>query len=74
MVSLYVCDIPQSIEKQELTEIYRCFDGFVEVRIAKDRNRQKIAFIDYTGEEQAKIAMNSTRGFRFPSSTRGISK
>jgi hypothetical protein len=39
MVSLYVCDIPQTIEKEELTEIFSCFEGFIEVRIARDCNK-----------------------------------
>jgi hypothetical protein len=39
VVSLYVCDFPPSIEKEELAEIFSCFDGFVEVRIARDRNK-----------------------------------
>jgi RNA recognition motif-containing protein len=72
MISLYVCDIPQTIEKDELAEIFSCFDGFLEVRIARDRNKQKIAFVDYTEEDKAKIAMNSTKSFRFPGSQKGI--
>ncbi len=39
VVSLYVCDIPQSIEKEELSEVFACFDGFVEVRLAKDKKK-----------------------------------
>ena len=39
MVSLYVCDVPQNIEKDELADIFSCFDGFIEVRLARDRNR-----------------------------------
>jgi len=34
--------------------------------------RQKIAFVDYTSEESAKTAMSSTRQFRFPGSSKGI--
>lgn len=85
VVSLYVCDIPQNIEKEELDGVFSCFEGFVEVRLARDKNkyhfsltltlfRQKIAFVDYEGEDQAKYAMSSTKGFRFALSTRGISK
>ena len=44
------------------------------MRIARDRNKQKIAFIDYKSEEDAKIAMNLTRGFRLPNTNKGISK
>ena len=39
VVSLYVCDIPQSIEKEELEGVFSCLDGFVEVRIARDKNK-----------------------------------
>ena len=39
MVSLYVCDIPQSVDSDELKEIFSCFDGFLEARVAKDRNK-----------------------------------
>ena len=85
VVSLYVCDIPQNIEKEELDSVFGCFDGFIEVRLAKDKNRyviivhysnyrQTIAFVDYEKDEHAKYAMNSTKGFRFASSTKGISK
>jgi hypothetical protein len=37
VVSLYVCDIPQNIEKLDLEEIFKYFDGYVEVRLAKDK-------------------------------------
>lgn len=74
MVSLYVCDIPQSIEKEELRSFFNCFDGFIDVRVARDKNKQRIAFVDYDTEQKAKFAMNSTRGYRFPSATKGISK
>lgn len=39
VVSLYVCDIPQNIEKEELEGVFQMFDGFVEVRIARDKNK-----------------------------------
>jgi hypothetical protein len=39
MVSLYVCDFPQNIERDELTDIFRVFDGFIEVRLARDKTR-----------------------------------
>ncbi len=39
VVSLYVCDIPQNIEKEELESVFSSFGGFVEVRLAKDKNK-----------------------------------
>jgi hypothetical protein len=44
VVSLYVCDIPQNIEKEELESVFTCFEGFVEVRLARDKNRYAIRF------------------------------
>ena len=38
-VSLYVCDIPQNIQKDGLESLFKCFEGFNEVRMAKDKNR-----------------------------------
>jgi len=46
-VSLYVCDIPPNITKDELDSVFKCFGGFLEVRLARDKNRQRIAFVDY---------------------------
>lgn len=52
--------------------MFSCFDGFQEVRLARDKNRQRIAFVDYDQDSAATYAMNSTRGFRFQNSTKGI--
>lgn len=52
-VSLYVCDIPQNITKEELDAVFKLFGGFNEVRLARDKNRQRIAFVDYEDEQSA---------------------
>ena len=44
VVSLYVCDIPQNIEKEELESVFTCFEGFVEVRLARDKNRYHLLY------------------------------
>jgi len=36
-VSLYVCDIPQTIEKDELESVFKGFEGLIEVRVARDK-------------------------------------
>jgi len=38
-VSLYVCDIPQDIEKPELQEIFKAIDGLIDLRIARDKTK-----------------------------------
>ena len=74
MFSLYVCDIPQNITKEELEKVFSQFNGFHEVRLAKDKNRQRIAFVDYDTPMAAEYAMSSTIGYRLSNSNKGISK
>ena len=74
MFSLYVCDIPQNITKEELEKVFSQFNGFHEVRLAKDKNRQRIAFVDYDTPQAAEYAMSSTIGYRPAHSNKGISK
>jgi RNA recognition motif-containing protein len=38
MVSLYVCDFPQDLSSDDIKDIFGEFDGFTDVRIAKDKN------------------------------------
>ena len=72
MVSLYVCDFPDSIGKEDLTSIFQGFEGYIETRTARDRSGQKIAFVDYTDREKAQFALSSCLGYRFNGSTKGI--
>ena len=74
MFSLYVCDIPQNITKEELEKVFSQFNGFHEVRLAKDKNRQRIAFVDYDRPQAAEYAMSSTIGYRLSNANKGISK
>ena len=52
--------------------MFKCFGGFNEVRLARDKNRQRIAFVDYENEASALYAMTSLKGFRFHNTTKGI--
>lgn len=42
------------------------------MRLARDKNRQRIAFVDYADDQSAQYAMNSVRGFKFGQSPKGI--
>lgn len=64
--SLYVCEFPQDIDEKEFEALFWKFDGFDALWFARDKNRQKIAFIDYTDEQSAQRALNEMSGFRFP--------
>ncbi|CDW87591.1 rna-binding protein [Stylonychia lemnae] len=72
MISLYVCDFPQTLEKEDLESLFQDFEGFIEVRLAKDKNGQKIAFVDYQDNDQAKKAQNSCSGFRYTGASKGL--
>lgn len=39
LVSLYICDIPQDIEKEDLEKLFRDFQGFKDLRIARDKTK-----------------------------------
>jgi hypothetical protein len=39
VVSLYVCDIPQNIEKEQLENVFSPFEGYIQARIAIDKNK-----------------------------------
>ena len=51
--SLYVCEFPQDIDEKEFEALFSQFDGFDALWFAWDKNRQKIAFIDYSNELSA---------------------
>ena len=72
MVSLYVCDFPQSLERDDLSSIFKDFEGYIETRTARDRSGQKIAFCDFEDHKSASFAMQSCLGYRFQGSTKGI--
>ena len=72
MVSLYVCDFPDNLEKDELSSIFNGFDGYIETRTARDRSGQKIAFVDYVDREKAQFALNQCLGYRFQGTNKGI--
>ncbi len=39
MVSLYFCDVPQHVEKKDLDALLTEFQGFIECRLVRDKNR-----------------------------------
>jgi RNA recognition motif-containing protein len=36
--SLYVCDFPQNLEREDLQEVFQEFEGFLDIRVARDKN------------------------------------
>eukprot|EP00826_Nyctotherus_ovalis_P056471 TRINITY_DN7631_c0_g1_i1.p1 TRINITY_DN7631_c0_g1~~TRINITY_DN7631_c0_g1_i1.p1 ORF type:complete len:352 (+),score=38.33 TRINITY_DN7631_c0_g1_i1:94-1149(+) len=81
MVSLYVCDLPAHVEKEDVHKLFADYQGFLECRLVRDKNRyrsftprDKIAFVDFDKEYQAKFATEHLNGYRFPGAHKGICK
>ena len=37
--SLYVCDLPSHVDQYDLENLFRNFDGFIDARIFRDKNK-----------------------------------
>jgi hypothetical protein len=37
MVSLYVCDFPQNLDRTDLENLFGAYTGFIEARTARDK-------------------------------------
>lgn len=72
VVSLYICEIPPKIGKNILEDLFHDLDGYKEMRIKGTKDRRIIAFVDFSREEDAKIAMNTFQGFKFSEEDKGL--
>jgi RNA recognition motif-containing protein len=72
VVSLYVCEIPKNISKQDLENLFSELEGYIETRIKGTNDKRKIAFIDFEAEKEAKFALETLQGFKFSSEDKGI--
>lgn len=74
VLSIYVHDIPSSIEKEDIQSLFCEFEGYRETRVkATSSDKRKIAFIDFESESQAKFAMETLQGHKFHPGDAGIS-
>ena len=73
VVSLYICEIPKSVTKQDIENIFCEFDGYKETRMkGNDIDKRKIAFVDYESESNARFALETLNGFKFSVNDKGI--
>jgi hypothetical protein len=72
VISLYVCEIPKNVDKNDLEELFKSMEGYIECRIKGANEIRKIAFIDFKEAGQAKFAMDTLQGFKFAPSDKGL--
>jgi hypothetical protein len=72
VVSLYVCEIPKNVNKNDLEELFKSMDGYIECRVKGLNEMRKIAFIDFKDLSQARFAMDTLQGFKFSPSDKGL--
>lgn len=72
VVSLYVCEIPRSVTKKDIENLFGDYEGYIETRLKSTQDSRKIAFIDYESEPDAKFVLDTLQGFRFSPEDKGM--
>ncbi|VDK42301.1 unnamed protein product [Anisakis simplex] len=68
--TLFVANLGQSVNEDELKQIFRSFPGFCRLRM-HTKGGSSVAFVEYSDIRQATQAMTSLQGFQISSSERG---
>ena len=72
VVSLYVCEIPNKVTKEDLDNLFSEIEGYIETRTKVANDKRTIAFIDYQTEKDAKCARETLQGFKFTDKDKGL--
>ena len=72
VVSLYVCQIPSNVTKEDIVNIFHEVDGYIDTRIKIMSDKGKIAFIDFENESNANFAKETLQGFKFSEGDKGL--
>jgi len=72
VVSLYVCQIPENVTKEDLINAFSEVSGYIDTRIKIMSDKAKIAFIDFEDEKNANFAKETLQGFKFTKEDKGI--
>jgi RNA recognition motif-containing protein len=74
VVSLYICQIPENVTKEDLISAFSEVSGYIDTRIKLMPDKSKIAFIDFEDEKNANFAKETLQGFKFTEEDKGILK
>lgn len=72
VVSLYVCEIPNNVTKENIEDLFSAVEGYIETRTKVANDKRTIAFIDFQTERDAKCAKDTLQGFRFTDRDKGL--
>ena len=72
VVSLYICQIPENVTKEDLISAFSEVSGYIDTRIKLMPDKSKIAFIDFEDEKNANFAKETLQGFKFTEEDKGI--
>lgn len=72
VVSLYVCEIPNNVTKEDIDNLFSEIEGYIETRTKVANDKRTIAFIDYQTEKDAKCARATLQGFKFTDKDKGL--
>ena len=72
VVSLYVCEIPNNITREDIEHVFSEIEGYLETRTKIANDKRTIAFIDYQTEQDAKCARETLQGFKFSAQDKGL--
>ena len=72
VVSIYVSEIPKQLEKDDLLNLFKEFQGFIDLRVKTYQDRGKICFVDFEKETDAKVVISSLNGIKYSQNHKGF--
>ncbi len=72
VVSIYVSEIPKQLEKEDLLNLFKEFQGFIDLRVKTYQDRGKICFVDFEKETDAKVVISSLNGIKYSQNHKGF--
>jgi len=63
--SLFIADVPPHLEESEFIACFQNLDGFLRARLRRDRNNNRVGFVDFQDHESAASALERFQGYKF---------
>jgi len=63
--SLFIADVPSHLEEPDFVACFQNLDGFVRARLRRDRNSNRVGFVDFADHESAASALERFQGYKF---------
>lgn len=63
--SLFIADVPPHIEEADFIACFQNLEGFLRARLRRDRNSNRVGFVDFHDHESAANALERFQGYKF---------